>query len=141
MSPLLAALLGGALIGVSASALLLLNGRVAGVTWGGPPARSSIDGTVVPCAAIGSLMFAPEICLPVVHEMKSRFGEKIYGRYGFADAFHAGNGWVAPEVLAIDVGITLLAIENFRSGHVWRWFMANPEPQRALELAELRMER
>lgn len=108
--------------------------------WGGPPARSSIDGTVVPCAAIGSLMFTPDICLPVVREMRRRFGEKIYGRYGFTDAFHAGNGWVAPEVLAIDVGITLLAIENYRSGNVWRWFMANPEPQRALELAELRPE-
>jgi hypothetical protein len=108
--------------------------------WGGPPAHSSIDGTVVPCAAIGSLMFAPDICLPVVREMKQRFGEKIIGRYGFTDAFHAGNGWVSPEVLAIDVGITLLAIENFRSGNVWRWFMANPEAQRALELAELRRE-
>lgn len=106
--------------------------------WGGPPARSSIDGTIVPCASIGSLMFAPEICLPVVREMQERFGEKLLGRYGFADAFHAGNGWVASEVLAIDVGITLLAIENFRSGNVWRWFMANPEAQRALELAELR---
>lgn len=109
--------------------------------WGGPPARSSIDGTVVPCAAIGSLMFAPEICLPVVREMRERFGDKIYGRYGFTDAFHAGNGWVAPEVLAIDVGITLLAIENHRTGNVWRWFMANPEARRALEIAELRAER
>jgi hypothetical protein len=105
--------------------------------WGGPPARASIDGSVVPCAAIGSLMFAPDICLPVVREMRERFGEKIYGRYGFADAFHAGNGWVAPDVLAIDVGITLLAIENYRTGNVWRWFMANPETQRALSLAQL----
>lgn len=105
--------------------------------WGGPPARSSIDGTVVPCAAIGSLMFAPDICLPVVREMKARFGERIYGRYGFADAFHPVNGWVATDVLAIDVGITLLAIENYRSGFVWRTFMANPEPRRAVELAEL----
>lgn len=105
--------------------------------WGGPPAKSSIDGTVVPCAAIGSLMFTPEICLPVIRNLKERFGAKIYGRYGFADAFHPGNGWVAPDVLAIDVGITLLAIENYRSGNVWRWFMANPEAQRALALAEL----
>lgn len=109
--------------------------------WGGPPLRSSIDGTVVPCAAIGSLMFAPEICLPVVREMRQRFGDKIYGRYGFADAFHAGNGWVSAEVLAIDVGITLLAIENYRSGNVWRWFMANAEPRRALELAGLAIEK
>ena len=106
--------------------------------WGGPPARSSIDGSVAPCAAIGSLMFTPEICLPVLRTMREWFGEKLLGRYGFADAFHAGNGWICPDVLAIDVGITLLAIENHRSGNVWRWFMANPEARRALELADLR---
>lgn len=108
--------------------------------WGGPPAHSAIDGSVVPCASIGSLMFKPEICVPVVREMKARFGDKIYGKYGFADAFHPTNGWVCPDVLAIDVGITLLAIENYRSGNVWRWFMANAEPRRALELAELKAE-
>jgi len=69
--------------------------------------------------------------------MKARFGEKICGRYEFAYAFHAGNGWVAPNVLAIDVGIRLLAIENYRSGNVWRWFMASPEAQHALQLAQL----
>lgn len=105
--------------------------------WGGPPPHGGIDGSVVPCASIGSLMFVPDICLPVIREMKDRFGGKISGRYGFADAFHPVDGWVAPDVLAIDVGITLLAIENYRSGFVWKWFMANPEAQNALQLAKL----
>ena len=105
--------------------------------WGGPPARPSIDGSVVPCAAAGSLMFTPDICLPALRAMKDQFGDKIYGRYGFADAFHPTNGWVCPDVLGIDVGITLLACENMRSGNVWKWFMANPEAQRALVLADL----
>jgi len=105
--------------------------------WAGPPARGDIDGTVVPCAAAGSLMFTPEICLPALRAMKEQFGDKIYGRYGFADAFHPTNGWVCPDVLGIDVGITLLACENARSGKVWKWFMANPEPQRGLSLADL----
>ena len=108
--------------------------------WGGPPATKGIDGTVVPCAAAGSLMFTPEICLPVLREMKERFGEKVYRRYGFTDAFHPTDGWVADDVIGIDVGITLLAAENLRSGNVWKWFMANPEAQHALELAELRPE-
>jgi hypothetical protein len=106
--------------------------------WGGPPARGGIDGSVVPCAAAGSLMFTPGICLPALRAMKEQFGDKIYGRYGFADAFHPTNGWVCPDVLGIDVGITLLACENARSGNVWKWFMANPEAQRALVLADLR---
>ncbi len=41
-------------------------------------------------------------------------------------------------MIALDTGITLLAAENLRSGNVWKWFMANPEAKRALELAELK---
>jgi hypothetical protein len=83
------------------------------------------------------MMFTPDICLPALRAMKDQFGDKIYGRYGFADAFHPTNGWVCPDVLGIDIGITLLACENARSGNVWKWFMANPEPQRAMVLADI----
>src|SRR5580658_1662838 len=106
--------------------------------WGGPPKRNGIDGTVVPCAPAGSLMFTPDIAMHALRAMKDRFGDKIYGKYGFADAFHPTNGWVADDVIALDTGITLLAAENLRSGNVWKWFMANPEAKRALDLAELK---
>jgi hypothetical protein len=105
--------------------------------WGGPPARNGIDGSVVPCASAGSLMFTPDIALPALRAMKDRFGDKIYGRYGLADAFHPVNRWVAEDVIGLDVGITLLAAENLRGGNVWRWFMANPEAKRALEIARI----
>jgi hypothetical protein len=93
--------------------------------WGGPPRTRELDGSVVPCAAAGSLMIAPDITVPVVMEMHRRFGDKIYGKYGFADAFHPVDGWVNPDVIGIDVGITLLSAENLRTGRVWQWFMAN----------------
>ncbi|MGH9766920.1 MAG: glucoamylase family protein [Blastocatellia bacterium] len=109
--------------------------------WGGPPRKEPLDGTVVPCAAGGSLMFAPEITLPALREMKEKFGEKIYGRYGFTDAFNPNNGpngiWINPDVIGIDVGITLLSAENARTGNVWRWFMRNPETTRAMRLIGL----
>ena len=97
------------------------------VAWGGPPRHSAIDGSIVPAAAAGSLMLAPDITLPVMHELRFRFGDRIYGRYGFADAFHPSDGWVNPDVIGIDLGITLLSAENLRTGAVWRWFMRNPE--------------
>jgi hypothetical protein len=97
------------------------------VAWGGPPATSNIDGSVVPCAAAGSLMLAPEICVPAVMEMRRKFGDRIYKRYGFVDAFHPTNGWTNPDVIGIDAGITLISAENLRSGNVWRWFHKNPE--------------
>jgi hypothetical protein len=101
--------------------------------WGGPPPQGPIDGTVVPCASGGSLMFTPDITLGALKAMKQRFGEKIYGRYGFADAFNPTIDWVNPDVIGIDVGITLLSAENLRSGNVWKWFMANPEIPTALD--------
>ena len=57
------------------------------------------------------------------------------GKYGFADAFNPGTGWVSTDTLGLDVGITLLSAENLRQGSIWNWFMANPEPQRAMRLA------
>jgi len=104
------------------------------VAWGGPPRLPGIDGSVVPCAAAGSLMFTPELSLPVVHALRERFGDRIYGRYGFVDAFNPGKGWTNPDVLGINLGISLVSAENLRSGQVWRWFMANPEIGRALRL-------
>lgn len=107
------------------------------VAWGGPPRDPAIDGTVVPCAAAGSLMFTPDISLPALRAMKDRYGARIYGRYGFTDAFNPNNGWVNPDVIGIDVGITLLSAENLRSANVWRWFMRSPEIPRAMALVGL----
>jgi predicted esterase len=103
------------------------DGRSGYRAWGGPPHDPDVDGTVVPCAAGGSLMLVPDIALPALEAMKARFGVRLYGRYGFADAFHPTENWFNPDVIGIDLGITLLAAENLRTGRVWNWFMANPE--------------
>lgn len=103
------------------------------VIWGEPFSRRDVDGTVVPCAPGGSLMFAPEICLPALRYMHEQFAQYVYGRYGFADAFNPQTLWVDPDVVGIDVGITLLSAENLRSGRVWRWFNRSSDVQRATE--------
>ena len=108
------------------------------VAWGGPPRHPEIDGTVVPAAAAGSLMFTPDISLPALRAMKERFGERVYGRYGFTDAFNPNTAWTGPDVIGIDLGIILLSAENLRSGNVWRWFMRNPEIGRAMDAVGLR---
>lgn len=107
------------------------------VAWGGPPRHPAIDGTVVPSAAGGSLMFTPDITLPALRQMRALYGERIYSRYGFADAFNPNNGWVDADVIGINQGIVLLSAENLRTGNVWRWFMRNPEIVRALDAVGL----
>ena len=106
--------------------------------WGAPPRDPQTDGTVVPCAPAGSLMFTPDISLAALKEMKRLYGDKIYGRYGFTDAFNPHNGWVNRDVIGIDVGITLLSAENLRSGNVWKWFMKNKEIPKALKKIKLK---
>lgn len=106
--------------------------------WGAPPRHPDTDGTVVPCAPGGSLMFTPDISLPALREMKKVYGDKIWGRYGFADAFNPHNGWVGRDVIGIDVGITLLAAENLRSGKIWKWFMQNREIPKAFKKIKLK---
>ena len=106
--------------------------------WGGPPLDPATDGTVAPCAPGGSLMFAPDICIPALRTMRERFGDRIWGRYGFCDAFNPTIGWVDSDVIGIDTGMTLLSAENLRSGAVWRWFMQNPELPAAVQAAGFR---
>jgi hypothetical protein len=108
--------------------------------WGGPPEHGGVDGTLVPCAAAGSLPFLPEETIRVLRTMRSRYGDRIWKRYGFIDAFNPQSGWYAPDVIGIDVGITMLMAENLRSGFVWRTFMKNPEVQRAMKRVGLNQE-
>jgi hypothetical protein len=105
------------------------------VEWGGPPAIGPLDGTVVPCAAAGSLPFLPADCIAVLRAMRSKWGQRAWGRYGFVDAFHPTASWYDPDVLGIDQGISVLMAENLRSGFVWDTFMSNPECVRAMQLA------
>ena len=82
-------------------------------------------------------VFCERITIPALRAMQTRFGAKIYGRYSFVDAFNPNTGWVNPDVIGIDIGVTLLSAENLRSGHVWQWFMRNPEIAKAYQAAGL----
>lgn len=108
--------------------------------WGGPPRTTggnAFDGTIVPCATAGSLPFAPEETLAVLRHLRSAEGDRIWKRYGFVDAFNPETGWVNPDVIGIDQGITLLQAENLRTGLIQRLFMQSPEAQQALRKAGL----
>ncbi|NYF92202.1 glucoamylase family protein [Tunturiibacter empetritectus] len=101
--------------------------------WGGPPLMGPVDGSVVPCAAAGSLPFLPHDCIRVLRALKDNFGKDAWGRYGFCDAFHPDLHWYDPDVLGIDLGISVLMAENLRSAFVWDIFMQNPEPVAAMK--------
>ncbi len=105
------------------------------VAWGGPPAMGPLDGTIVPCAAAGSLPFLPAECLRTLRHQKTHYGDRVWGRYGFVDAFNPHTGWVNPDVLGIDLGITLLMADNLRGAGVWRTFGRHPAIRTAFRRA------
>jgi len=106
------------------------------VVWGGPPAMGPIDGSIVPCAAGGSLPFLSTDCIAVLRNIRTLYPQ-AWQRYGYLDSFNPLTGWYDSDVLGIDAGITMLMAENQRSAFVWNAFMANQEAQGAFSAVGL----
>jgi len=102
--------------------------------WGGPPPQGPIDGSVVPCATGGSLPFLYTDCMRVLRTIRGAYGAKAWGLYSYVDAFNPLTGWYDTDVLGIDLGITMVMAENYRTGLVWNTFMKNPEAQSAMQM-------
>ncbi len=100
--------------------------------WGGPPPLGAIDGSIVPCAACGSLPFLYADCVAVLRTIRTVHGAGAWCRYGFVDAFNPLNDWYDPDVIGIDLGISMLMAENYRTGLIWRIFMKNSEARTAM---------
>ena len=114
-------------------------------------AAANDDCTLAPTAAVASIPFAPELAIPAVLNMYHRFGQYIYGTYGFLDAFNpsftftdvtlrhgrriAGVGWVDHDYLGIDQGALIGMIENYRSGLIWSVMRRNAYVRNGLERA------
>lgn len=102
--------------------------------YGGGPGNPACDGTIAPSAVGGSVPFAPDICIATLRNIHDQYGDRIYGPYGFKNAFNLNLDWWCDEYLGIDTGITLLMIENYRTGFVWKYFMAHPSVQKWAKL-------
>lgn len=93
------------------------------------------DGTIAPTAAVSSIVFAPELAIPAMTEMSRRYGERLYSKYGFVDAFNPTLDWFDVDYLGIDQGPIIGMIENYRSELVWKTMRRNAHVRRGLERA------
>ena len=92
------------------------------------------DGTLTPTAVAGSIVFAPEICIPTLMNIHSKYSKNgLWSEYGLLDAFNPTLNWFNPEYIGIDQGPIIIMIENFRSGLVWDYFMKDPLIQKGLK--------
>jgi len=90
------------------------------------------DGTVAPTAALSSMPFTPEESFAVLEYLRNRYRDRLWGPYGFKDAFNVTANWFDPDYIGIDQGPIVIMIENYRTGLVWQLFMSNPEVQQAM---------
>ncbi len=90
-------------------------------------------GVITPTAAVASLPFSPEQSMNAIRFFYYTIGDKLWGNYGFYDAFDVHAGWWASSYLAIDQGPIIVMIENHRTGLLWNLFMSAPEVQQGLD--------
>lgn len=116
--------------GVTAS-----DSRIGYQAWGGPPEIGHLDGSIVPCAAGGSVPFLPKDTIACLNNLYTNYGGQAWKRYGFVDAFNPRTGWTDLDVIGIDQGITMLMVENYRTSFIWDQFMKNAEAKKAMQMA------
>ena len=92
------------------------------------PANPVLDnGTIAPTAALGSMPYTPGQSLNAMKYFYRELGDRLWGEYGFRDAFNLDRNWFAQSYLAIDQGPIICMIENYRTGLLWDLFMQNSE--------------
>jgi hypothetical protein len=99
-------------------------------------------GTVAPYAAASAIMFTPHESMAALRAfmaLRDESGAPLawrdtkQGGFGFVDSFNLDQKYASDDIVGIDVGPMLLAIENARTGLVWRLFSSHPTAKLAAE--------
>jgi len=88
-------------------------------------------GVISPTAALSSFPYTPTESMKALKFFYYTMGPRLWGTYGFYDAFNPTENWYASSFLAIDQGPIIVMIENYRTGLLWNLFMSAPEVQTA----------
>lgn len=84
-------------------------------------------GVISPTAALSSFPYTPDESMTVLRYLYEKLGDKVWGEFGFYDAFSEQHNWYTPRYLAIDQGPIVVMMENHRTGLLWDLFMSAPE--------------
>jgi len=100
---------------------------------GHAPGMQTDLGVISPTAALSSFPYTPEQSMKALKHFYYNLGDKIWGKYGFYDAFSEQHNWYPNHYLAIDQGPIIVMIENYRTGFLWDLFMSAPEIKSGLQ--------
>jgi hypothetical protein len=99
------------------------------------PLDGAHDGTITPTGIAASVHHLPEASTKALKLLKKQYSDKIWGRYGFSNALNTSKNWYDKDVIGIDLGMALLAIENQRSEFVWKATSKHPVIKKGLKKA------
>ena len=109
-------------------------GLSAGVnTGGGRPLPRDDNGTINVMASLASMPWTPQESMAALKHYYRDLGPKVWGTYGFHDGFNETQDWFEEVYMALNQAPITVMIENYRTGLVWKHFMANPEIRPALD--------
>jgi hypothetical protein len=90
-------------------------------------------GVITPSGTLAAMPFAPEAVMPALKHFYYDLGDKLWGPYGFYDAYIASEDRVVYNYLANNQCAVLPMIENYRTGLIWNLFMSAPEVSKGLK--------
>lgn len=100
---------------------------------GHAPTTNRDIGVISPTAALSSFPYTPKESMAAMKHWYTDMKDKLWGPYGFYDAFSETANWYKPHYLAIDQGPIVVMMENYRSGLLWNLFMSCPEIKMGLK--------
>jgi hypothetical protein len=116
---------------------------VGGSTPRGNPAPPATQGVIAPYGAGSAMVLTPEKSMKALrhyYNLRDKNGKRLVWKdeyyaseYGFRDSFDLDRNYVADKYIGIDQGPLMLALENYRTGLVWKYFMRNPHIKNALQ--------
>jgi hypothetical protein len=93
---------------------------------------SNDKGVISPTAALSSFPYSPKESMQAARYFYTKLGDKLWGPYGFYDAFSETENWFPQRYLAIDQGPIVVMIENYRTQLLWKLFMKDKDVQSGL---------
>jgi len=91
------------------------------------PDDNADKGTLTPTGALASFPYTPEASMAALKHYYRDLGAQLWNIYGPRDAYNEGEKWVSPIYMGLNQAPIVVMVENYRTGLVWKSFMANPE--------------
>lgn len=95
---------------------------------------STNEGTIGIYGSISSLVFTEEESIGAIEYIFNNLKDNVWGEYGFKDSYNLDKNWYCDYEIGIDKGISMIMIENYRTGLIWNLVSQNKYIKKAFDI-------